>query len=59
MQGVARPNLLAQELAAARIPLCAITETHLPGCGCMELDDQSGYNLYFLERLTLLQEVLV
>ena len=24
-----------------------ITETHLPGCGCMELDNQSGYNLYF------------
>ena len=25
----------------------SITETHLPGCGCMELDDQSGCNLYF------------
>ena len=46
LQGVARSNLLAQELAAARIPLCAITETDLPGCSCMELDDQSGYNLY-------------
>ena len=44
LRDVARPNLLAQELAA-RIPLRAITETHLPGCGCMELDDQSGYNL--------------
>ena len=47
LQGVARSNLLAQELAAAQIPLCAITETHLPGYGCMELDNQSGYNLCF------------
>ena len=47
LKGVGRTDLLAKELITTDITLCGITETHLPGAGMMDLDEDSCYRLLF------------
>ena len=47
LKGVGRTDLLAKELFTTDITLCGITETHLPGTGMMDLDEDSCYRLLF------------
>ena len=47
VKGVGRTDLLAKEFITTDITLCGITETHLPGAGMMDLDEDSCYSLVF------------